>query len=161
MLGGASLQRRWRPWECWGGLPRGKEAFLRAFKFFDGFHGTNSRGWLFAIVRNTAYNWLQKNRRNELETIFDEELHSVPDSFSEPLAPIFKKAEQQIVQQAIEELPVEAREILILRELEGMAYKEIADIAQIPIGTVMSRLARARKHLQDLLVDRLQKERSL
>jgi RNA polymerase sigma-70 factor (ECF subfamily) len=138
-----------------------QEAFLRAFKFFDGFHGTNSRAWLLTIVRNTAFSWLQKNRRNELETEFDEEIHGPQEDISEPLAALLKNAEQQLVRQAIEELPLEAREIMILRELEDLSYKEIAEITQVPLGTVMSRLARARKHLQNVLTQRLQKERAL
>jgi RNA polymerase sigma-70 factor, ECF subfamily len=138
-----------------------QDAFLRAFKFFDGFRGANSRSWLLSIVRNASYNWLQKNRKSELTSVFDEELHEAEAVVSDPLAPLLRDAEQQLVRQAIEELPVEFREVTILRELEGMSYKEIAEINEIPIGTVMSRLARARKQLQTQLTEKLRQERSL
>ena len=138
-----------------------QDAFLRAFKFFDGFRGANSRSWLLSIVRNASYNWLQKNRKSEVTSVFDEELHEAEAVVSDPLAPLLRDAEQQLVRQAIEELPVEFREVTILRELEGMSYKEIAEINEIPIGTVMSRLARARKQLQTQLTEKLRQERSL
>jgi RNA polymerase sigma-70 factor (ECF subfamily) len=138
-----------------------QDAFLRAFKFFNGFHGTNGRSWLLSIVRNASYNWLQKNRKNELTTVFDEELHGPEAVVTDQLAPLLRDADQQLVRQAMEELPVEFREVTILRELEGMSYKEIAEITEIPIGTVMSRLARARKQLQTQLTERFRQERSL
>lgn len=138
-----------------------QEAFLRAFKFFDGFHGTNGRSWLLSIVRNASYSWLQKNRNSELTTVFDEELHGAEAVLSAPLAPLIRDADHGLVRQAIEELPVEFREVTILRELEGMSYKEIAEITEIPIGTVMSRLARARKQLQSRLTERFREEPSL
>ena len=136
-----------------------QDAFLRAFKFFDGFHGTNSRSWLLSIVRNTTYTWLKKNRKNEVASEFDEEIHGPDDIISETVAPPLQQAEREMVRKAMEDLPVEFREVTILRELEGMSYKEIAEIAQIPVGTVMSRLARARKQLQSLLSDKLRQER--
>jgi len=138
-----------------------QDAYLRAFKFFDGFRGTNSRSWLLSIVRNTSYNWLQKNRKSELTTVFDEELHESEAVVSDPLAPLLRDAEQQLVRQAIEELPVEFREVMILRELEEMSYKEISEVAEIPIGTVMSRLARARKQLQTRLTEHFREKRPL
>jgi RNA polymerase sigma-70 factor (ECF subfamily) len=137
-----------------------QDAFLRAFKFFGGFRGTNSRSWLLSIVRNTSYNWLQKNRKSELTTVFDEELHEAEGVVSDPLAPLLRDAEHQMVRQAIEDLPVEFREVMILRELEGMSYKEISELTEVPIGTVMSRLARARKQLQTRLTEHFRQERS-
>src|SRR5215831_10466708 len=93
-----------------------QEAFLRAYRFFEGFHGTNSRSWLLSIVRNASYNWLQKNRKSELTTtVFDEELHEAEAVVSDPLAPLLRDAEHQMVRQAIEDLPVEFREVMILR----------------------------------------------
>src|SRR5437867_8425408 len=133
-----------------------QDACLRAFKFFNGFHGGNSRSWLLSIVRNTTYTWLQKNRRQELATVFDEEIHDIKDASSNPEVLLVKNADRQEIMKAIEQLPVEFREALILRELEGMSYKEIAEMADVPIGTVMSRLARARKHLQQSLGRRFQ-----
>jgi RNA polymerase sigma-70 factor (ECF subfamily) len=128
-----------------------QEAYLRAFRFFGGFHGGDSRAWLLTIVRNTCYTWLQHNRRSELNTEFDEEIHSVDAEAANPETVLLQTVHAQGLKQALEALPVEFREVLVLRELEGLSYKEIADIANIPIGTVMSRLARARKHLQHSL----------
>ncbi len=133
-----------------------QEAFLRALKFFGGFRGGNSRSWLLSIVRNTAYSWLQKNRKHEPVTLSDEDLDEVEDPSVDAAAASIRNADHAAVRQALEELPLEFREVTILRELEGMAYKEIAEIADIPMGTVMSRLARARKELQKLLTERLQ-----
>ena len=120
-----------------------QDAFLRAFKYLDGFRGGSSRAWLLSIVRNASYDWLRANRKNE--TIeFDEELHGPEQVVSESDPTITRTTEQEMVRQAIEELPVAYREVTILRELEGVPYKEIAKIVQVPVGTVMSRLARAR-----------------
>ena len=134
-----------------------QDAFLRALKFFRSFRGENSRSWLLSIVRNTTYTWLQKNRKKELATVFDEELHDVEDPSSNPEALLLKNSDRGEIMQALEQLPVEFREIMVLRELEGMSYKEISEIAEIPIGTVMSRLARARRQLQQSLASRVQK----
>lgn len=123
-----------------------QEACLRAFKYFGGFHGGDSRAWLLTIVRNTCYTWLQQNRAHELTTVFDEETHSVEGDNPETM--LLERADSKSLKQALEGLPIEFREVVILRELEGLSYKEIAGIADVPIGTVMSRLARARKRLQ-------------
>ena len=137
-----------------------QEAYLRAFKFFDGFHGDDGRAWLFTIVRNTCYTWLQKNRSRLHDETFDEEFHGIDgdgptlvDSMSHgnPEVLLMQQASKQIINQALERLPVESREAIVLRELEGLSYKEIADIVEVPIGTVMSRLARARKLLREQL----------
>ena len=133
-----------------------QDAFLRAFKYFGGFHGGNSRSWLLSIVRNTAYTWLQKNRKQELATVPDEEMHDIEDTSSNPEVLLLNNSDRQEIRRAVEQLPVEFREVMILRELEGMSYKEIAEMADVPIGTVMSRLARARKQLQQSLGQRLQ-----
>lgn len=135
-----------------------QDAYLRALKFFGGFHGTNGRAWLLTIVRNTCYTWLQQNRAHELTTAFDEEIHSIECDASNPEALLLERADNQLLRQALEELPVEFREVMVLRELEGMSYKEIAGVADIPLGTVMSRLARARKRLQESLAERMNKE---
>jgi RNA polymerase sigma-70 factor (ECF subfamily) len=134
-----------------------QEAFLRAFRFFAGFHGANSRGWLLSIVRNTSYTWLAKHRKDELNTSFDEQLHRPEADGEEAPAPGLKELDHYLVRQAIEELPLEFREVLILRELEGMSYKQIAELTRVPIGTVMSRLARARKQLQTCLAIRVKR----
>jgi RNA polymerase sigma-70 factor (ECF subfamily) len=134
-----------------------QEAYLRAFKSFHGFHGSDGRAWLLKIVRNTAYTWLSKNRSVELAT-FDEEIHSPASEESNPAVTLGRSEDARFIKEAMEDLPVEFREILVLRHLEGLSYKEIADIAQVPPGTVMSRLARARSHLKQCLADRVRKE---
>lgn len=126
-----------------------QEACLRAFRFFDGFHGGDSRAWLLTIVRHTCYTWLQKNRAHELVS-FDEELDTV-ESEASAEERLLQNVDQQSLRKALEELPVEFREVMVLRELEGLSYKEIAHIAGVPLGTVMSRLARARKRLERCL----------
>jgi RNA polymerase sigma factor (sigma-70 family) len=130
-------------------------ACLRALKFFATFQGGNPRAWLLTIVRNTFYNWLRQNRAQELATPFDEELHSDEPGSPDPPGPeaeLLRKADSRLLRQALEELPVTFREAIVLRELEGLSYKEIATIADIPIGTVMSRLSRARRLLQHYLL---------
>jgi RNA polymerase sigma-70 factor (ECF subfamily) len=125
-----------------------QEAYLRALKSFGGFHGSDGRAWLLAIVRNACYTALQKKRLREPATSFDEEIHGVESSAATPVALLLQKENKQAIHQAVEELPVDLREVIVLRELEGLSYKEIAAVADIPIGTVMSRLARARQRLQ-------------
>src|SRR5207249_2395308 len=136
-----------------------QEACLRAFKFLDGFRGEDARVWLLAIVRNTGYTWIQQNREHELNTVpFDEEIHSSEIKPANPEALINRKFDEQMLHQALEELPIEFREVIVMRELEGLSYKEIADIAVIPVGTVMSRLARGRDRLQQLLTRRSKRD---
>ena len=133
-----------------------QEAYLRAFQFFDGFHGGNSRAWLLTIVRHTCYTWLRKNRTPE-SVPFDEELDVVESGASvEEL--LLQSVDRQLLHRALDELPVEFREVIVLRELEGLSYKEIAGIVGVPLGTVMSRLARARCRLQDRLTQAATKE---
>lgn len=132
-----------------------QEACLRALKFFSGFHGANSRSWLLAIVRNTCYTWLRQNRPREVAAVFDEGLHSGDGNPCTPETMLLRDSDNEALRKALEELPLEFREMLILRELEGFSYKEIAEISSLPIGTVMSRLARARKRLQESLVNRI------
>jgi RNA polymerase sigma-70 factor, ECF subfamily len=134
-----------------------QEAFLRAFKFFGGFRGGDSRSWLLRIVRNSFYDSLRQHRRAEGETPFDEEVHSAVDTSPAPDTALLEKADAELLRQAIDSLPLEFREVLVLRELEGLAYKEIADVAELPIGTVMSRLARARDQLRQGLIERTRK----
>jgi RNA polymerase sigma factor (sigma-70 family) len=130
-----------------------QEASLRAFRFFSGFHGADSRAWLLTIVRNTCYTWLKQNRATDLTAPFDEDLHTEDCEALNPEAVLQRYADGQLLRQALEDLPFEFREVMVLRELEGLSYKEIAGIADIPIGTVMSRLARARRRLQLYLAD--------
>jgi len=128
-----------------------QEALLRACRFFRGFHGGDARAWLLQIVRNTCYSWLEKNRPRELMVEFDEELHPQPVATPESIA--IADEDRERLSRALETLPPRFREILVLRELEGCSYKEIAAITAIPIGTVMSSLSRARRQLHSALVN--------
>jgi len=127
-----------------------QEAFLRAFKAFDRFEGEDGRVWLLTIVRNLYYTSV--SRKPQEQTSFDEGVHSAPEFSSNPEVLLLRNADSQAVRQAIEELPPEFREPLVLRELEGLSYKEIAAIMEAPLGTVMSRLSRARDYLRQSLV---------
>jgi RNA polymerase sigma-70 factor (ECF subfamily) len=124
-----------------------QEACLRALRFFDSFHGGDGRGWLLAIVRNTCYTWLRKNRAQDLESVAAAPEPAATEDNPEVMQ--MRKADAVALRKALEQLPAEFREVLVLRELEGMSYKELAKVMEIPIGTVMSRLARARKRLQE------------
>lgn len=135
-----------------------QESYLRAFKFFDGFRGTDARAWLLAIVRNTCYTWLQQNRGRETMASFDEEIHTIENEASNPAKLVLKSDDREMLKQALEELPVEFREVVVLRDLEELSYKQVAEIANIPLGTVMSRLARARERLKRLLCARLKEK---
>ncbi len=135
-----------------------QEAYLRAFKSFGGFHGSNGRAWLLTIVRNTSYTLLKKNQAVDLTTTFDEELHTSDHESVSPATILEQSEDTALIREAIDQLPAEFREILTLRHQEGLSYKEIADIAQIPPGTVMSRLARARAKLKEYLAARIGKE---
>ena len=127
-----------------------QEAYLRAFRFFDGFHGGDGRAWLLAIVRNTCRTSLQAHAREHMSE-FEEEQHSAPKASSSPEERMLRQAGIDSVRSCIEELPAEFREVIVMRELEELSYKEISEAASVPLGTVMSRLARARARLQDCL----------
>lgn len=122
-----------------------QEALLRACRFFRGFRGGDARAWLLQIVRNTCYTWLEKNRPLELSVEFDEELHLQTCASPETIA--IAGDDRERLTRALDTLPPRYREIIVLRELEGCSYKEIAAITSIPIGTVMSSLSRARRQL--------------
>jgi RNA polymerase sigma-70 factor (ECF subfamily) len=133
-----------------------QEAYLRAYRFFDTYRGGDSRSWLFSVVRNTCHTWLRKNRNRDME-LYDDEQHGVCQAFN-PEASLLRKASVELVRNALEELPLVFREVVILRELEGLSYHGIAAIADLPLGTVMSRLARGRARLEQYLAERLRKE---
>jgi RNA polymerase sigma-70 factor (ECF subfamily) len=133
-----------------------QEALLRAFRFFPGFHGEDVRAWLLQIVRNTCYSWLEKNRPRELMVEFDEELHL--QSVTNPESIAITNNDRERLTRALEALPSRFREVVVLRELEGCTYREIATIMSIPIGTVMSSLSRARRQLHLTLADPTSKE---
>jgi len=136
-----------------------QEAYLRAFKSFGGFHGSNGRAWLLTIVRNTSYTLLKKNRAVDLTTTFDEEIHATGHESASPATILEHAEDAELIRKAMDELPAEFREILILRHQEDLSYKEIGEIVKIPAGTVMSRLARARVKLKEYLAARIGKEK--
>lgn len=131
-----------------------QDASLRALRHFQTFRGAGSdegRAWLLAIVRNTAYSW-QRGRRGDAHTTeFDEERHSEAVADEHPEAALVARDERAVLRRAIDELAPEFREVIVLRELEGLSYKEIAEVAGVPVGTVMSRLSRARRRLEEVL----------
>jgi RNA polymerase sigma-70 factor (ECF subfamily) len=124
-----------------------QEACVRAFRFIGGHRGGDGRAWLLTIVRHTAFSWLKKNRPAAVVSIDDDELAQIEDQ-SVPVGS-FHCADAGALCAALAALPLEFREALVLRELEGLSYKEIADVVEVPVGTVMSRLARARRQLQN------------
>jgi RNA polymerase sigma-70 factor, ECF subfamily len=124
-----------------------QEAFLRAFKFFDGYRGGDARAWLLQIVRNSAHTWLRANRSASAEGELPETAEAVAMPSDDPAELTASMAAAQQLRQAIAALPVDYREVLILREFEGLSYREIAEVVSAPIGTVMSRLSRARDRL--------------
>ena len=130
-----------------------QEAYLRAFRFFSSFRGGDARAWLLKIVRNTCYTWLHVNRPLQGATVFDESLFSPDLRAPNPEEVALQNGSGALLRKALEKLSPNFREVLILRELEGMSYREIADITGVPAGTVMSSLWRARSHLRQILID--------
>jgi RNA polymerase sigma-70 factor (ECF subfamily) len=124
-----------------------QEAFLRAMRHFSGFRGVDGRGWLLRIVRNTCFTQLRSRRSGGEKVEFDEEIHSPQEEASGPEADLASAITARSVRAGLDQLATEYREVLVLRELEGLSYKEIAHVAGVPIGTVMSRIARGRKQL--------------
>jgi len=123
-----------------------QEALLRAYRFFDGLRG-EPKPWLLTIVRNSCFTWLQTNRPADTVAFNDALAEILPSEDDGPEALAVRNGDRRMLNEAIDALPVPFREVLILRELEDMSYKDIARIADVPIGTVMSRLARARRML--------------
>jgi RNA polymerase sigma-70 factor, ECF subfamily len=136
-----------------------QEAYLRAVRFAGGFRGGDARAWILAIVRNTSFTWLRHNRPTDSVAEFDETKHGGSTEDSGLEADAVRKADAAMIRAALEELSDEFREVIVMRDIEGLSYKEIADAADVPIGTVMSRLARARGKLTRLLENRIGKVR--
>ncbi len=131
-----------------------QESCLRALAAFEGLRGVDARPWLLAIVRNASFTWLRQHRARERDAIsFDEELHSGADSGTSPERITDLNIGREMLNRALEELPEDFREAIVLRELESCSYKEIAQITGVPVGTVMSRLARARAQLSRILAN--------
>jgi RNA polymerase sigma-70 factor (ECF subfamily) len=134
-----------------------QESCLRAFRSFHNFEGNDentARSWLLTVVRNTCYSWLRK-QGVQISDEFDEQIHTVAGATEDAESILINEAAVASLNHCLEGLPVEYREVVILRELEELPYKEISAIARVPIGTVMSRLARGRKRLQDCLAGAL------
>jgi RNA polymerase sigma-70 factor, ECF subfamily len=129
-----------------------QEACVRAFRFVEGCRGSDGRAWLLTIVRNSAYSWLKKNRSLASISLDDDEFAEIEDHATADRSSY--SADTNVLRAVLETLPPEFREILVLRELEGLSYKEIAEVADLPVGTVMSRLARARRQLRESLSEK-------
>ena len=138
-----------------------QEAYMKAFRLFDNYQDQDARAWILTIVRNTSYSWLKKHKMGNArlvqnlseegwDTVYTD--MSTVEEFSDLSDWLVKEADLSLMYQAIERLPLNFKEIIVLREIEGCNYKEISDILAIPAGTVMSRLSRARLLLQELLV---------
>jgi len=142
---------RWMTRNASDGEDVAQEAMLRAFRFFDGFRGDDGRVWLLTIVRNTYLTWVRRQIPQQNSAEFDERLHTDIEAAFTPESDLLRKATGEQVRRAIANLPVEYREVILMRELEQMSYKEIAAITQSPLGTVMSRLSRGRSMLRQLI----------
>jgi RNA polymerase sigma factor (sigma-70 family) len=130
-----------------------QEAYLRAFRFFAGFQGGDARAWLLKIVRNTSYSYLEKHRPADLAAEeFDERIHATDTGRPDAEAVLVRSVEDRMLRDALEQLPVAYREVIVYRELEELSYKEISQVMDVPIGTVMSSLARARVRLRECLL---------
>jgi RNA polymerase sigma-70 factor (ECF subfamily) len=128
-----------------------QDAYVRALRFFPSLRSSNARAWLLTIVRHTWYGRIPSRERARQTAVFDEMRHLPPAEGLDPEARLVQTQTVDTVRAALEQLPVEFREVVVLRELEGLSYKEIAGVTGIPIGTVMSRLARGRDRLLTIL----------
>jgi RNA polymerase sigma-70 factor (ECF subfamily) len=128
-----------------------QDAYVRALRFFSSLRSDDARAWLFTIVRNTWYGRFPQATGAHQPTVYGDMKHDRPDEGLDPEALAMQQQAVEKVKRAVQELPSDFREVIILRELEGLSYKELAAVVGIPIGTVMSRLARARERLQAIL----------
>src|SRR5258708_10061536 len=137
-----------------------QEAFMRALRYFDAMKGSDARPWLLGIVRNTCYTWLEKNRPAEIVPLDDSDGAVDPPAAVNTITPeviLLQTANRKLVNQALEELPVGYREVIVMREIEDMSYKEISAVAGIPMGTVMLRLSRGRELLKASIESRMRR----
>jgi len=137
-----------------------QEAYLRAYKAFGQFRGGDGRAWLLTIVRNVCYSRLRKKQTAEQHEVFDESLHGAADAPAETSDRLRGEIGAELLREALALLPEKMREMIVLHDLEGLAYREVAEVAGIPIGTVMSRLSRARERLHRELVGLMTREAS-
>jgi RNA polymerase sigma-70 factor (ECF subfamily) len=129
-----------------------QEAYLRAFKFQEGYQGGDARAWLLKIVRNTSYSFIEKRRPSESAEEFDETVHRQKVERPDVESTLIQESESRVLREALELLPANFREVLVLREFEGLSYKQIAEVMGVPMGTVMSSLARARMQLREIVL---------
>jgi RNA polymerase sigma-70 factor (ECF subfamily) len=137
-----------------------QDAYLRALSYFGGFRGGDGRAWLLAIVRNTCRTRHQRARAGPVTASFDEEVHTPDGDDAGTALAQADHVPAESVREAVGQLPFEFREAVVLREVHGYSYKEIADVAGVPVGTVMSRLARARQRLRDALAPEIRRRTS-
>jgi RNA polymerase sigma-70 factor, ECF subfamily len=130
-----------------------RDAYVRALRYFATFRGADGRCWLLSIVHNACYRWLSTNRAEAPVIVFDDEIPGTPDDAANPEAMLLPLADGRLLDLALTQLPVRFREVLVLRELEGLSYREIADVMGVPIGTVMSSLSRARVRFRQSFVN--------
>ena len=136
-----------------------QEAYLRAFQSFHTFRGGDSRAWMLTVVRNACYTSLRRNRRGTLNEPFDDAMYLISGDSNNPEALVLEQIDREALHTALAELPAPFREVIVLREMEGLSYKEIAQVVKTPLGTVMSRLARARQQLQQQLAKGTEQQR--
>ena len=128
-----------------------QEACLRALRGFENFRGDDGRAWLLTIVRNTCYTWMKRRRNQDVQMDADGDVETMQSDEPEPHVALSLSIETEQLRSAIEGLPREFREVIILKDLQGLSYRQIAEITQVPIGTVMSRLSRGRQRLTEKL----------
>jgi RNA polymerase sigma-70 factor (ECF subfamily) len=136
-----------------------QDAYLKAFRYFESFHGDSGRAWLLRIVRNVCYDALRaRDSQRNIVSLDEETAAEVPDSKPSPNVLAIQNSTKLRIREALEALPLEFKTVIILREFDGFSYKEISDIAGVPVGTVMSRLSRARQQLAGLLQEEREDE---
>jgi RNA polymerase sigma-70 factor (ECF subfamily) len=126
-----------------------QDAVLRALRFFDGYRDGDPRAWLLAIVRNCCLTWQRRNKTGKTVIPLTDTAPIADGRETDALA--IQRSEREVLQRAVEALPIEFREVIVLREVEDLSYREISDVVGVPVGTVMSRLARGRKRLANAL----------
>ncbi len=137
-----------------------QDACLRAYRALGRFRAGDGRAWLLTIVRNVCYSQLRQNQRQPVVEPFVDDAHGSTDDPAEANALLWRETKSDILRRALDQLPAEFREVIVLHELEGLAYREIAHVTEVPIGTVMSRLARARRKLETEVLGLAAKENS-
>ncbi|HKA43009.1 MAG TPA: sigma-70 family RNA polymerase sigma factor [Burkholderiales bacterium] len=150
---------RWLTRDDAGAEDAVQEACLRAFRFFEGQQGSSPKAWFMAVVRNACLDWIREHRRRAVEEEYDDALHGAGTG-DPPDASAIRASDARWLHECMATLPQEYREVLVLRELEELSYKEISAIVDVPLGTVMSRLARGRDLLQQRLLRSLKRVNS-